>query len=536
MSASGEVGPEQKRKKTGNLKVTRDCIRKTEEIQNVVLILESRLEKLHDEEGLHELLHADTTSEVLRTGPTTEQWTPRQSVGNPFPNTFSPLPSQAPLTQGQLPLVSPLSVEHQEDQSDLKRIPLGTVPQSSGPGTSYLTSIIRNNSGLDPCNHPISILFWWWATAKALLFPSWAHAKNQECLSPLPPEATLGDPTHWQTEAGGLSFLEPNVQKHLESLITKRADLKLWEKTDKKGSFFQPTNPDYPLDSPGNLVKLKGNPQNTGSNSFWTRKGRPQALPSSQQHSYSIDLGNIVQEKCIQLFWGPPSLHSESLVATAWVHNRSSSAQPKAVAFNKVSNSLPVQHQAEGPPQLFCAEQLPQEVAQPQLWRQSMSPSVVQIQTCSSPSQPPSSSQIRSCIITSSRSQHKAQSLTPNEDQNLECPWQKQLKWKKVLASKFQNSQEAIRQPTLNHPTGSQDTHTTKSTPRYMMTAPSAFIRLASQELKQPEDKFPEKHECQAKDKHGPFQPIKPSDLTGESSKGIQKVGSHTLEDHLRKV
>jgi hypothetical protein len=108
-------------------------------------------------------------------------------------------------------------------------------------------------------------------------------------------------------------------------------------------------------------------------------KGKTQKLPSSPQLSYSIDMGDIVQEKHVEISWGLPSLHSESLVATAWVPKRSSIAQSEAVAFNTVSNSFPSQHQAEGPPQLSQAEQPPQEVTQTQLWMQTLSPSVAQV-------------------------------------------------------------------------------------------------------------------------------------------------------------
>jgi hypothetical protein len=90
-------------------------------------------------------------------------------------------------------------------------------------------------------------------------------------------------------------------------------------------------------------------------------------------------MGNTVQEKYVKLFWGLPSLHREPLVATVFVPEKHFSTQPEAVAFNTVSNSFPVQHQAEGPPQLSQALQLPQEIAQTQLWTQTLSKSVAQV-------------------------------------------------------------------------------------------------------------------------------------------------------------
>jgi hypothetical protein len=144
-----------------------------------------------------------------------------------------------------------------------------------------------------------------------------------------------------------------------------------------------------------------------------------------------------------------------------------------------------------------------------------------------------------------------AQTFVPNEDQNLEWPWQKQLKWRKILASKFQKSQEAVNQSTHNLPQGSQDTHTIKSTSILPGDSPSPelqehkveqqsqdrFIRdeqqhfppirfPVSQELMQPKDKFPEKCQYQAKDKHGSSQPTQPSVLSCVRNKCVEKVGS----------
>jgi hypothetical protein len=234
-------------------------------------------------------------------------------------------------------MCSPLSEEHQEDHYEVKRIPLGTVLQTSPPDTSYLTSLVRNISGFDCCKSPISFLFWWWPTAKALLFPTRAHTKHhQECLFPQLHKNSSGDPTLWQAEVGRSSFMKQNIQKLLEKMITKRAELKLSENKEKKGSFSQSMSPDYPLDFPGNILQSKGSKRDTGPDPFWTMKGKVQKLPSSQQLSYSIDLGNIVQEKQVQLCWGLPSLHSESLVATTQIRKRASTALPKADVFNSL--------------------------------------------------------------------------------------------------------------------------------------------------------------------------------------------------------
>jgi hypothetical protein len=139
----------------------------------------------------------------------------------------------------------------------------------------------------------------------------------------------------------------------------------------------------------------------------------------------------------------------------------------------------------------------------------------------------------------------------PKEDQNLEQHCKRQLKWKTVLASKFQKSQEAINQPTCNLPHSIQHTHTIKTTSklpghtknlefqehkqeqlsldRIIRDEEQYFppIRIqASQELIQPKNKFPGKYQCQVKGKHGPFQPNKSSAIACERTRGIQKLGS----------
>lgn len=179
--------------------------------------------------------------EELKPQPATAHQPSRQSVESPSPNTLPPLASLVALNQFPLPLVSPLSVEHQEDKSDLKRI-----PQSSIPVPSYLTSLGNTISGLDRCNHPISLLSWWWAAAKALYFPAWAHSKcNQERRSHQPAERSWSNTIPWQIEAGVLS-IKPNVQKLLETLIRKRVELKLWEEKEKKRVVYQTNEPRLP--------------------------------------------------------------------------------------------------------------------------------------------------------------------------------------------------------------------------------------------------------------------------------------------------
>jgi hypothetical protein len=83
------------------------------------------------------------------------------------------------------------------------------------------------------------------------------------------------DDSPWHTEVEGPSFIKQNVQERLETLTTKRVEMKLWENKDKKGSFFLPMTTEYLLDFLSNILSSKGSKRDSGPNPFWTMKGKP---------------------------------------------------------------------------------------------------------------------------------------------------------------------------------------------------------------------------------------------------------------------
>lgn len=114
---------------------------------------------------------------------------------------------------------------------------------------------------------------------------------QQEHLSSHPAEASFwGGLTDRQVEAGSLSFVNPDAQKLLEILITKRVELKIWKK--------------------------KGKEVEAG---FWIIKGKPEQLLGPEEAPYPGALGDRLEKTCSHLFWGLPFLHSESLVITVTV-------------------------------------------------------------------------------------------------------------------------------------------------------------------------------------------------------------------------
>ncbi|XP_004417371.1 PREDICTED: spermatogenesis-associated protein 31E1-like [Odobenus rosmarus divergens] len=191
--------------------------------------------------------------------------------------------------------------------------PLRPIPQSSSPHTPWLASSVPAISGLGRSSCPISALSWWQAAPKTWsLSTSTRLESHQEPLAHRPPEALFwGDPTHRQGETGIPPFINLDIQKLLEILIAKRTDLKIQkEKEEKEES-------DCHLTSFGRMFKSPGDKQDTmGDQHFWSLRDKPKQLLSPEKPPHPKTLGDNLQQKCNQLFWGLPFLHSESLVAT----------------------------------------------------------------------------------------------------------------------------------------------------------------------------------------------------------------------------
>ncbi|KAM6160918.1 spermatogenesis-associated protein 31E1 [Erethizon dorsatum] len=504
------------------------------------LYSESLLHKLPGNARFNHLSHGDAPGEVFKPGPAEANRPPRQWVEAPSSGSLSSLPSLASGTQHSL--ASTLSIEPQEDQHALRRVPPSTGPQDSRLSKSYLAPLIMALSGPALLHHCLSFFSWWWATAEATFFSTWAHGKSQqEHLSHRPPDTVFWEgPAHWQAEAGrgDHCFIHPDVQKLLEMLISKRVKQKICQEKRKGGSFFQPVNTDYPRVSLRNLLRSLGD-KLTCAQPFCNTKGRAEWLLGSQQVTFHKVVASRLEHEC-SLFWGLPSLHSESLVAPAWVAKRSSSTGPQSFKFNEVPAHISGQSQDEGP-------------------LQNLSPFMPCVQHPahfpSSPLKPPPPSppRVRACKTTCPASQEKAWSFVPNENQDLEWTLQKPLKWRKALNSKLQKAREAIRLPTLNLPQGSQASEAPESesiisgdsTSAELQEKPGchrpgafnrdegrenlphpAFRFLPSQDLMQHLGKLPRKCEGQAQNSHGPIRPTQPSAPACGSSKAVQNTGS----------
>ncbi|XP_004779300.1 spermatogenesis-associated protein 31E1-like [Mustela putorius furo] len=219
----------------------------------------------------------------------------------------------------------------------------------------------------------------------------------------------------------------PDVQKLLELLISKRVELKSWKEKEKVGSVFKQWCPDNHISFWGTLWKLLGVEQKTTTPpSFWNVKNKAEPLAQPQPFSSPKVLEDHLQWKCSQLFWGLPSLHSESLVATALFSTHSPPLQSPSVLFNGTSNCLSVLNQDQISSQFSHAPPLLHHRIQPQHSTLTLPQPQVPLAP-SVPIRPPSlPSQGRTSGVSCATSQNKTRSFIPTKMQHLE--WQQRTR------------------------------------------------------------------------------------------------------------
>ncbi|XP_048203702.1 spermatogenesis-associated protein 31E1-like [Perognathus longimembris pacificus] len=492
----------------------------------------SYLRKVQDQEHLHQ---QDATNEVLKPDADRAQQVLEQSTESPVHSTF-PLASLAPLTECSLP------IHHLEQQSNLNSISLGTVPWSHFLENVDLSVYPWTTLGLDSFHRVIYLLCCWWESAKTLFLRTWAYGTTSqpERLSPQPAEISFQrDSRFWQTVAGGISFIKNNIQL-LEMYVSKKVSQKLWKEKGKDDPFFTPLSPGYPPDSLGNLLKSQNNERHTMKNLLWeTKTGiwQSASYPQGFYSKHELDPGDL---KRSQFFWGLPSLHSESLVASAWLQARSSSGGSRPFTFNNIFLTEP-------PPKGTLHFSRPQDVAQPQLETSKLPLPAPKVLTEDHfPYSFPNQLHLTPLQINTGRtsgpiSEQWAQSLFPNKHHDLEWSLKEQLKCGEVLTSKFETTQKIINQPTPNLPQDSnvpqinkldttfsgnsvilecqkseEEPQSQEEVSKYKWQHfPS--LRLPESPLMQHQDTFPEKIKCQPQNKHEPPQTSQPTELTCES-------------------
>ncbi|XP_045877863.1 spermatogenesis-associated protein 31E1-like [Meles meles] len=386
--------------------------------------------------------------------------------------------SPRPLTASLAPerLDSPLTLP----QCDSRASPPCPIPQSLGPHMPWSADRMTSpgpvilDLGHSCC--PISTLSWWPRAANAWnLSTSTRLESHQAPLSHGPPEALFwGDPPHRQGETSIPPLNNPDIQKLLGILITKRTELKFWKEKEKK------ERSKYQLTSFGRMFKYPGDRQDTmGCPSFWSMRDKAKQLLGPEKPPHPKIPGENLEQKCSQLFWGLPFLHSESLVATVRVTDPP--LELPSIIFNELSPVLPLQIQASvaphlsltqdlqdtsAPPQPLTrnlSQSLPQPLAQPQPLPldQPQLPPVAQPQTqarlapsvpVGPPSLPP---EMGNCKVSCPGAQ-KTPSYMSTVIQNLECHFLKKQLESGEVPPVVKRSQEIFTQAAPDLPQGGQ--------------------------------------------------------------------------------
>ncbi|VTJ73365.1 Hypothetical predicted protein [Marmota monax] len=332
-------------------------------------------------------------------------------------------------------------------QSDSMALPLDAITRSSSPPKHMLASPIPDISSLSHTSSAIPALPWWQLAAKALCLTTSSDSESQKGpLSHQPPRAvSLGVSTSRQMEAGNPSLHSSDDQNILGIKVTRKVEVKIWKEKEKDGTFLEQMSPGYNLSSLRNMLNSLGAKQDlTVPQPFWEIKDKVKQLLGPQQLSYSKVLGDHLQ-KYNQLFWGLPSLHSESLVAAAWISQGASALQPTCFLFNRTSSVCSVQVQDKMSPLLSQPQSPPLILSMSQFQPQTLGQFQTQVHLPSSfqallPSSPP---HIMDCAASGPTSQNKPQSLFPTEFQHTQMPWiGKQLGCGWALPSEVQRPQE----------------------------------------------------------------------------------------------
>ncbi|XP_069429793.1 spermatogenesis-associated protein 31E1-like [Ovis canadensis] len=276
------------RKKNAAVKACRDCRKELEEVRDLTSLLQTHLGRFPEKGNFHQLSqdapgkvckaapagahqpYREETAPTVSPAPLTEQPLPQASTlsSDSVPSSFS-VHSDSSLSASQIPESSlpldslspqPLAVSPTPpcfpdavvcpapstassvpqppatmlnlSQGESMALPLGTISHRSSLPSPWRPAI----SGLLHSSCPLSALTWWQGAEKTWSSSTLTHFESQkEHLSSHPEEASFwGDLTNRQVEAGSLSFVNPDVQKLLEILITKRVELKIWKKKGKE--------------------------------------------------------------------------------------------------------------------------------------------------------------------------------------------------------------------------------------------------------------------------------------------------------------
>ncbi|XP_052013665.1 spermatogenesis-associated protein 31-like [Apodemus sylvaticus] len=173
--------------------------------------------------------------------------------------------------------------------------------------------------------------------------------------------------SHLSSPPSNIKFTrKPQIQMTWQSQYKKkfknhcRTDAKAWgeclkklKEKEKDELFLEEMSPGHHLNSLGNIFNSRSAKQDrTTLLPFWNLKEKSEEQMATQKISYPKISGDHFQQKYDQLFWGLPSLHSESLVAAAWIPQTTSTLPSPFFLFNVIPSVYPIQLQDKMSPML----------------------------------------------------------------------------------------------------------------------------------------------------------------------------------------
>ncbi|XP_069889420.1 spermatogenesis-associated protein 31E1-like isoform X1 [Dipodomys merriami] len=433
------------RKKRETLKACKDTREHLEEIHNLVSLLSCYLGQLHHTRSFQHFLKGGALSEIFNSESTTSPPSARYYEDDTFSSTMSSKVSPAPSPKALQPLDSTWPPVQMGSSVSTESHTSQSVSRPPEPLIALGEHLSCSPAHSSPHSH---------SPQPVVYFPP---RPNSNLGLPLyniievPPETTPQScsPINGSRVPSPIPAFNSDILEMLEIVISKRAKLKACQERE------------HPLDSLGNMMKSLGGEQDTAMpEPLWNTK--PEQLPDSQEY---IFLGEQLQPKCSQLFWGLPFLHSESLVVPVRL-----SGHPldlPSILFNGLSSYIPIQVQPNIQPQLFPSQPLLHHLVQ----SQALTPPVAETQAHAHlPSCTPPMLPCHSSPVSSPTTQEGNKCMIPPVIQQLECH----------LLKKHKESQRALPPAVkqslkvFNHNEGSPDQ-------RHFVNFPGDFISFEFQ-------------------------------------------------------
>nr|XP_048317106.1 uncharacterized protein LOC125417580 [Myodes glareolus] len=266
-----------------------------------------------------------------------------------LPGLPSPIPTTAGINLSRRPTstIPDLNYSSRSTSISLNQEHLSR-PTSSTPGVGHLDRPTSSSPGLEHSSRPISGPFRYQLTSRTVCHSTSApdEALKEDLALTIDKASFWKGPKDSHLEAVEPTLISPVIHEIQQDHIRKRVQQKHCKGETKGRS---------DLSTIGMVNKL---------DSCSSKEGNVTSCPFWMDPTHKRVLANGLQEKCVQLYWGLPCLHSESLVAP--VSMADSPLDLAFILFNGLSTYSPSHVKNKGHPQLCSPEPLLQHLVKSQ--------------------------------------------------------------------------------------------------------------------------------------------------------------------------